>query len=112
MEPEDDLHLKDQYILGAEDSPVQAKRLKHILNSNNINCEICTNGAEALQAAMEKKPIMIISDIVMPGMDGYEFCSRIKTNPGLKDIPVILLTALSDPLDIIRGLQAGADNFQ
>ena len=47
----------------------------------------------------------------MPVMDGYEFCSRIKNNPDLNDIPVILLTSLSDPLDIIKGLQAGADNF-
>jgi signal transduction histidine kinase len=47
----------------------------------------------------------------MPGMDGYEFCSKIKSNPALRDIPVILLTSLSDPLDIVKGLQAGADNF-
>jgi two-component system sensor histidine kinase/response regulator len=105
------LNLGNQYILAAEDSPVQAKRLKHFLDSNNINCEICSNGAEAFQAALARKPIMVISDIIMPGMDGYEFCTKIKADPNLRDIPVILLTSLSDPLDIIKGLQAGADNF-
>jgi len=105
------LDLGNHYILAAEDSAVQAKRLKHLLSSNHINCEVLSNGADAYEAALKQKPIMIISDIIMPGMDGYEFCSKIKNNPDLKDIPVILLTSLSDPLDIIRGLQAGADNF-
>jgi signal transduction histidine kinase len=105
------LNLGDHYILAAEDSPVQAKRLKHFLDTNDINCEICSNGADALQAAKARKPVLIISDIIMPGMDGYEFCTKIKSDPDLNDIPVILLTSLSDPLDIIKGLQAGADNF-
>jgi two-component system sensor histidine kinase/response regulator len=105
------LNLGDQYILAAEDSPVQAKRLKRFLDTNNINCEICSNGDEAFKAALARKPILIISDIIMPGMDGYEFCAKVKAEPNLKDIPVILLTSLSDPLDIIKGLQAGADNF-
>jgi len=105
------LNLGDQYILAAEDSLVQAKRLKRFLDTNNINSEICSNGDEAFKAALTRKPILIISDIIMPGMDGYEFCAKVKADPNLKDIPVILLTSLSDPLDIIKGLQAGADNF-
>jgi len=60
---------------------------------------------------MIEKPTLIISDIVMPIMDGYTFCNKIKNNSALRDVPVILLTSLSDPLDIIKGLQAGADNF-
>jgi hypothetical protein len=105
------LNLGNHYVLAAEDSPVQAKRLKHFLESNNINCVVCSNGIEALRTATARKPILIISDIIMPGMDGYEFCAKIKSEPALKDTPVILLTSLSDPLDIIKGLQAGADNF-
>lgn len=105
------LNHENQYVLAAEDSPVQAKRLKYFLDTNNINCEIYSNGIDALQSALARKPILIISDIIMPGMDGYELCSKIKSHPDLKDIPVILLTSLSDPLDIIKGLQAGADNF-
>lgn len=54
---------------------------------------------------------MVISDIVMPEMDGYQLCREIKQNDRLKDIPVILLTSLSSPLDVVRGLECGADNF-
>ena len=54
---------------------------------------------------------MVISDIIMPEMDGYELCSKIKAHDDMKSIPVLLLTALSDPEDIIKGLECGADNF-
>lgn len=99
------------YVLAVEDSKVQAKRIQHLFDENNIPSKICTNGAEALEAAKQKKPLIIVSDVVMPIMDGYEFCTNIKSNAELADTPVILLTSLSDPLDIIKGLQAGADNF-
>ena len=56
-------------------------------------------------------PTIIISDIVMPKMNGYELCSAVKENVNLKDIPVILLTSLSDPEDVINGLNCGANNF-
>lgn len=99
------------YILAAEDSLVQAKRLNYFFESNNINGVIKKNGVEAFEEALKNKPTIVISDIIMPLMDGYELCKRIKSNPNLNDVPVILLTSLSDPLDIIKGLQAGADNF-
>ncbi len=105
------ISLNEGYILAAEDSKVQAKKLKFLLDGNNINNVIFDNGEDALNAAIMKKPVLIISDIIMPKMDGYTLCSRVKTNPELKDVPVILLTSLSDPMDIIKGLQAGADNF-
>ena len=111
MKPNFQLNLADDYILAAEDSPVQAKRLKFLLDSNQISSNIQGNGLDAFNAALDKRPILIISDIVMPGMNGYEFCAKIKAHPDLNDIPVILLTSLRDPLDIIKGLQAGADNF-
>lgn len=103
--------LENGYILAAEDSIVQAKRLKYFFETHQIKHKICKNGAEAYEEALLEPPQMIISDIVMPVMDGYEFCARVKENKNLSDIPFILLTALSDPLDIIKGLQAGADNF-
>ncbi|MBE0647400.1 MAG: response regulator [Bacteroidales bacterium] len=103
--------LGDSYIMAVEDSVVQAKRLKHFLDGNNLNNQVFYTATEAYEAAVSTPPILIISDIVMPGMDGYEFCKKLKENPDLKDIPIILLTSLRDPLDIIKGLQAGADNF-
>jgi signal transduction histidine kinase len=98
-------------ILVVEDSPVQAKKIKFLLEENGLNVIVCPNGKLALETITDEKPLLIISDIVMPEMDGYEFCSIIKSDINLKEIPVILLTSLHDPLDIIKGLQSGADNF-
>lgn len=103
--------LEGSYILAVEDSLVQAKILEHFFKKYDINYQLYTNAEDAYKAALDKKPEVIISDIVMPGMDGYEFCKKIKTNSNLSSIPVILLTSLQDPQDIIKGLQAGADNF-
>jgi PAS domain S-box-containing protein len=72
---------------------------------------VTADGKQALQAAMAEKPVLVISDIVMPEMDGYELCKAIKSDETLKDIPVILVTALSDSHDVILGLECGADNF-
>jgi two-component system, sensor histidine kinase and response regulator len=101
----------DSYILAVEDSMVQAKKLKNFLDGNNLKNQFFTNAFDAYAAAIKNPPILVISDIVMPGMDGYEFCSKLKSHIKLKEVPVILLTSLRDPLDIIKGLQAGADNF-
>ncbi len=103
--------LGSDYIMAVEDSMVQAKRLRYFFTEKNINTVFYTNALDAYAAALEKAPVLIVSDIMMPGMDGYEFCSKIKSHPSLKEIPVILLTSLRDPLDIIKGLQSGADNF-
>ncbi len=98
-------------ILIAEDSPTQALQLEHLLEKNGYSVSAAKNGAEAYEMIRERKPTLIISDIVMPEMDGYELCRKVKTDESLKDIPIILLTALSDPSDVIRGLECGADNF-
>ena len=105
------ISLGKSHILAAEDSLVQAKKLQHFFEQNNINFKLFNNAIDAYESAIENPPILIISDIIMPGMDGYEFCSKIKNHPDLGGTPVILLTSLSDPLDIVKGLQAGADNF-
>lgn len=111
MEGKFHFSIENSHVLAVEDSLVQAKRIQRFFNENSIPAVICKNGAEALESVKNEKPMLIISDIVMPVMDGYEFCMKMKSDPEYKDIPVILLTSLSDPLDIIKGLQAGADNF-
>ncbi|MFA6223303.1 MAG: response regulator [Desulfomonilaceae bacterium] len=98
-------------ILVVEDSPTQAIRLQHILETRGFEVSVAFNGKSALEQLQTYRPNMVISDVIMPEMDGYELCRRIKGDESLKDIPVILLTSLSDPEDIIRGLEAGADNF-
>ncbi|MEJ2627267.1 MAG: response regulator, partial [bacterium] len=69
------------------------------------------NGSDALKYMRKQKPTIVISDILMPEMDGYELCRQIRSEDNLKYIPVILLTQLFDPRDVIRGLLSGADNF-
>ena len=59
----------------------------------------------------EQRPDVVISDVEMPEMNGYELCAAIKANPRLKDTPLILLTALGDPEDILKGLEVKADNY-
>jgi len=99
-------------ILIVEDSPTQAEMLKFLLEKNDYRVWVAYNGREALDIISKKgTPALVISDIVMPEMDGYELCRQIKEIENLKDIPVILLTVLSDPKDVIRGLEVGADNF-
>ena len=98
-------------ILIAEDSPTQAEQLKRLLERHGYHVPVAHDGETALRLLREQTPAMVITDIVMPGMDGYELCQRIKADENLKDIPVILLTGLSDPEDIIKGLACGADNF-
>ncbi len=98
-------------ILVAEDSPTQAQQLQHILEQQGYHVTTAANGREALEAAHCRKPSLLISDVVMPEMDGYELCRRVKSDASLGDIPVILVTTLSDPHDVIRGLECRADNF-
>jgi len=98
-------------ILIVEDSATQAVRLQYILEEHNYLVTAAKNGVEALTSLKECLPDLVITDIIMPEMDGYELCRRIKDNPISKEVPVMLLTSLSDPSDVIKGLQCGADNF-
>ena len=98
-------------ILIVEDSPTQAERLRRLIQSLHYNARVASNGQLALAAIRERKPHLVLSDIVMPEMNGYDLCRAIKSDPTLRDIPVILVTSLNDPKDIIRGIECGADNF-
>jgi len=98
-------------ILIVEDSPTQTKMLRYILEENGYLVNSANNGVKALESICQKRPNLIITDIIMPVMDGFALCKAVKNNPELKTIPIMLLTSLSDPQDVIKGLQAGADNF-
>jgi signal transduction histidine kinase len=98
-------------ILIAEDSATQLQRLQLILERHNYRVTATSNGKLALEAAQRRRPALIVSDVVMPEMNGYELCRRVKEDPGLGGVPVILVTTLSDPQDVIRGLECRADNF-
>jgi len=98
-------------ILIAEDSPTQAAKLQYLLEEHGYTVTSALDGKQALAAARRRKPALIVSDVVMPEMDGFMLCEEIKRVDALKDVPVILLTSLSDVRDIMRGLECGADNF-
>ncbi|MHB0991475.1 MAG: EAL domain-containing protein [Burkholderiales bacterium] len=98
-------------ILIAEDSRTQAEALAFLLEEYGYSVTIAADGKQALQSVQAQKPVLVISDIMMPEMNGYELCKAIKSDDDLKDIPVILVTTLSDAQDVIRGLECGADNF-
>jgi signal transduction histidine kinase len=98
-------------ILIAEDSVTQAMQLQNILEVNGYDAAIAANGREALQSIGASRPSIVISDILMPEMDGFELCRNIKANERLRSTSVILLTSLSDSQDVIRAVQCGADQF-
>jgi len=98
-------------ILVAEDSLTQAEVLKYILEKHDYEVTIAKDGREALTFIQEQKPALVISDIIMPEMNGYKLCKAIKSEKSTSDIPVILLTALSRSEDVLDGLECGADNF-
>ncbi|TAL43476.1 MAG: response regulator, partial [Methylovulum sp.] len=77
-------------ILIAEDSRTQAEQLCYLLEQHGYQATVTANGREALEEAMIQKPALVISDIMMPEMDGYELCKAIKSDETLKDIPIIL----------------------
>ncbi len=98
-------------ILIVEDSATQALKLQYLLEKNGCKVVAAKNGREALAQVEKRQPTLVISDITMPEMDGYELCSTLRADARFAAIPLILLTALSDPRDIVRGLQVGANNF-
>lgn len=98
-------------VLIVEDSAVQAALLKKLLQDAGHHTEVARDGAQALETLERFLPEVVISDIDMPEMDGYELCRRIKADSRTQHVPVILLTSLSDPQNVIQGLQAGADNY-
>jgi DNA-binding response OmpR family regulator len=98
-------------ILVVEDSATQAAHLKFQLKQRNYDVEIASNAQEALIAVSKSKPSIILSDVTMPGIDGYDLCRLLKANPDYQNIPVLLITGLSNPEDVVRGLSAGADCY-
>ncbi len=98
-------------ILVVDDIPANVKLLEARLVAEYFDVLTAADGYEAL-AICEKQPLdLILLDIMMPGIDGFEVCERLKANPRTAHIPVVMVTALDQPSDRVRGLKAGADDF-
>ena len=98
-------------VLIVEGDSNQAELLQRILVQQGYRVTQAKNGTEGLAAARKEPPKVIVSDIIMPVMDGFELCRAIREDGTLWDIPVILLTTLSDTRDVVHGLNAGADYY-
>jgi sigma-B regulation protein RsbU (phosphoserine phosphatase) len=98
-------------LLVVEDSRVQATILSNKLLEAGYEVRTAENGQIGLEMIRQRRPTLVISDIEMPTMTGYELCSAVKHDPELRTIPFILLSTLSDAQDIIKGLHCGADNY-
>ena len=98
-------------ILIAEDSPTQAEQLKYFLEKHKYRVLVAKDGKEAIGMVMEHNPSLVITDIQMPVMNGYDLCKEIKSHEKTTNIPVILLTAFSRTEDVMEAISCGADNF-
>lgn len=102
---------KNIKILIVEDSKTQAEELKYFLETNGYMVQHANDGEEALSMLKQNVPDIIISDVVMPKIGGYELCKRIKSDENFKKIPIILITSLSGHEEIFKSLECGADSF-
>jgi len=98
-------------ILVAEDSPTQAERVRLLLEAEGYRVEVVANGREGLERVQSAPPDLIVSDVIMPEIDGYAFRGAVKSAERTRRIPFVLLTERNAPADFIKGLQYGADNF-
>ncbi|MHB8837240.1 MAG: response regulator [Candidatus Methylomirabilia bacterium] len=98
-------------ILVCDDEPYILMALTDAVEMEGYECVTAINGKEALQRARETLPDLIMLDIMMPFMDGFEVCRELKADAATRDIPVIMLTAKSQQVDIQKGKDAGADDY-
>jgi two-component system cell cycle response regulator len=98
-------------VLVVDDILPNVKLLEAKLSSEYYDVLTATNGPEALEKVATLSPDIVLLDVMMPGMDGFEVCRRIKANPATAHIPVVMVTALTEAPERIKGLEAGADDF-
>lgn len=98
-------------VLVVDDILANVRLLEAKLAAEYFEVVTAMNGADALEAVQRTRPDIVLLDVMMPGIDGIEVCRRIKQNPATQHIPVVMVTALDQPEDRVRGLEAGADDF-
>ncbi len=98
-------------ILIVDDDPAGRQTLESILDEQGYQLEFAENGAQALQMIRQILPDVILLDVMMPGMDGFEVCRQVRSDPAIAEIPIIMLTALDDRRSFLNGLESGADDY-
>jgi DNA-binding response OmpR family regulator len=103
--------MKSAYILIVEDDELVARTIERSLRGEDYKLASANNGEDGLKLAHKRPPDLVILDIVMPGIDGYAVCRQIRSDPQLKEVPILFLTAKIKDEDRIAGFIAGADDF-
>jgi len=98
-------------ILVVDDTPINVKVLVDLLTAKGYATVTAGSGQEGLALVESERPDLVLLDVMMPGMDGYEVCRRIRANPEYGILPVVMVTALDPTQERIKGLEAGADDF-
>jgi two-component system, OmpR family, response regulator MtrA len=95
-------------ILVVDDDTALAEMIGIVLRTEGFETVFCADGAEAVEAWRRERPDLILLDLMLPGMDGIEICTRIRAESG---VPIIMLTARTDTADVVKGLESGADDY-
>ena len=98
-------------ILVVDDTPANVRMLETLLRRDGYEVVVARDGEEALSAARETQPDLILLDIMMPKIDGIEVCRRLKADPALGFTPIIMVTAMADAKDLVAGFEAGGDDY-
>lgn len=98
-------------VMIVDDNPTARETLVAILEGEGYDLQLAKDGLQALEMLKQLQPDLILLDVMMPGMDGFEVCRRIRATPQLAEVPIILLTALDDRDSLLRGIESGADDF-
>ncbi len=101
----------DGIVLIVDDNVQNVELLQAYLEELPVNTLTAENGIQALELVQQHQPDLILLDIMMPGMSGFEVCKKLKSDPATRDIPIIMVTALNEISDIERGVESGTDDF-
>lgn len=98
-------------VLVVEDSPPQREMISSLLKDNGMNVTSASDGIEALEQIQQDRPDIVVLDIVMPRMNGYELCRRLKDNPTTKELPVVMCSTKGEEFDRYWGMRQGANAY-
>jgi two-component system, OmpR family, alkaline phosphatase synthesis response regulator PhoP len=98
-------------VLIAEDDPLSAELLETYLSDSGYELRTATDGEQTWQIVDGWRPNLILLDVMMPRISGFEVCKRLRANPATRDIAILMITALDQPSDIERAVEAGTDDF-
>jgi len=98
-------------VLAVDDIPLNIVLVQKMLSRFNFKLRTASGGQEALDAISQEKPDLILLDLMMPGIDGFEVIRRLRENPSTADIQIVILSALNSNEDVVKGFNVGANDF-